>query len=189
MRRGGKLLERSYLEYLGNNYCPLQHIDCIKHTESYSMEIGSLAPNFSLKDQNGKTHTLEQYLGHWVFLFFYPQDDTPLCTTEACSVRDNWNEFKKLNVQVFGVSPDDEKSHTKFQEKFELPFLLLADPEKKALTKYEAWGEKNMYGKIVTGVKRSSVLINPEGKIAVWYKRVLVKSHIAKVLEDVRSLQ
>ncbi len=153
------------------------------------MQLGSLAPHFSLKDQNGKTHTLEQYRGQWVFLYFYPEDDTPGCTTEACSIRDNWAAFTKLGAQVFGVSPDTVDSHQNFQKKYELPFLLLADPDKKVLTAYKAWGEKNLYGKIVTGVKRSSVLIDPEGKIAVWYKRVLVKTHVAKVLEDLQKLQ
>lgn len=151
------------------------------------MQIGSPAPNFTLSDQNGQTHTLGQYRGKWVFLYFYPEDDTPLCTTEACSVRDNWAEFDRYGVQVFGISPDTVESHAQFQTKFDLPFTLLADPDKKVLTAYEAWGEKNLYGHLVTGVKRSSVLIDPQGNIAFWYPRVQVKKHIAKVLADLAS--
>lgn len=152
------------------------------------MKIGSPAPDFTLQDQNGTKHTLSEYRGQWVFLYFYPADDTPLCTTEACSIRDEWSEFSKKGVQVFGISPDDVESHHRFHQKYQLPFTLLADPTKKTMTAYEAWGEKNLYGRLVTGVRRSSVLINPEGNIAAWYPRVQVKKHVSKVLKDLAAL-
>lgn len=153
------------------------------------MQVGSLAPDFTLIDQNGHAHVLSNYRGQWVFLYFYPQDDTPLCTTEACSVRDNWAAFERQGVKVFGISPDSVESHALFQNKYHLPFTLLADPDKTVMTQYEAWGEKNLYGRLVTGVRRSSVLIDPTGHIAFWYPRVHVKKHVAKVLSDLATAQ
>jgi peroxiredoxin Q/BCP len=153
------------------------------------MQPGELAPDFSLPDQDGTIHTLSSYRGKWVLLYFYPQDDTPGCTAEACGIRDEWEKFQKQDVVVLGVSPDAVASHKAFQEKYKLPFTLLADPDKTVLTPYDAWGERNNFGKITQGVKRSSVLINPEGKIIKHYAQVTPESHAKIVLSNLHILQ
>ncbi len=152
------------------------------------MKIGSKAPLFSLQDQAGETHKLSAYLGQWVLLYFYPKDDTPGCTVEACSFRDNWPKFKRLKIKVFGVSGDSAKSHSKFVEKFELPFVLLSDPDRTMIDKYGALREKSMFGKKYMGIERMSVLVNPEGKIAKVYEKVKPETHVDEVLNDLKGL-
>ena len=146
------------------------------------------APHFCLVDQNDTKLCLKDYQGKWVLLYFYPKDDTPGCTVEACTFRDSWSEFEKYNTIVLGVSADSTKSHKKFEEKFSLPFPLLADPEKEVIKKYDVLKEKSMYGKTFLGIMRESFLINPEGKIEKEYKNVKPKIHAEEVLADLKEL-
>lgn len=148
------------------------------------MKNGTLAPDFSLPDQNGKKHRLHDYRGEWVLLYFYPKDMTPGCTAEACAVRDEWPQFEKLDVRVFGVSTDSVKSHEKFAEAYDLPFSLLADTEKKVVTAYGVWGKKKFMGREYLGTKRMSFLIDPKGKVAKIYETVKPREHAAEVLRD-----
>jgi peroxiredoxin Q/BCP len=148
------------------------------------IEEGKQAPAFTLKDAKGKTHKLADYAGRHVILYFYPRDDTPGCTKEACGFRDLLPAIRKHGAVVLGVSPDDASSHEKFARKYELPFPLLCDPGRKTMTKYGAYGEKMMYGKKTTGVIRSTVWIGPDGKVRKHWKRVAkAVDHPAKVLE------
>src|SRR5665213_479736 len=119
---------------------------------------GEKAPAFKAKDQNSSTVSLSNYKGKKVVLYFYPEDDTPTCTVEACNLRDNYKVLQKKGLVILGVSPDDEKKHKKFEEKYKLPFTLLADPEKKIIEKYGVWGEKNMYGRKYMGLLRTCLL-------------------------------
>lgn len=146
--------------------------------------VGTLAPEFELPDQTGQLHSLEDYRDHWVVLYFYPKDETPGCTTEACEFRDDIFEFRELNAQILGVSFDDVESHFKFAENHELPFPLLADTEGKAA---EAYGVKTrMFG--MTMAKRQTFLIDPAGNIAKHYESVKPDSHSQQVLTDLRTL-
>jgi len=149
------------------------------------MNLNELSPDFSLKDQNGKAHSLSEYKGKWVLLYFYPRDFTPGCTTEACGIRDNFDEYKKKGIVVLGVSSDSVESHKKFAAKHELPFTLLSDENKKVIKMYGVEKEKNIFGKKVMGVSRTSYLINPKGEIAKIYKNVKPPIHASQVLEDV----
>jgi len=143
---------------------------------------GDNAPDFSLADQNGAVHTLKQYAGKWVVLYFYPKDDTPGCTKEACSFRDNLGAVTKKGAVILGVSGDSTASHKKFATKYDLPFPLLADTEKAVINAYGVWKEKNMYGKKTMGVERSTFLIDPAGKIAAEWRKVKVDGHAEEVL-------
>jgi thioredoxin-dependent peroxiredoxin len=145
---------------------------------------GTLAPQFTLTDQDGRAHSLSQYLGKQVLLYFYPKDDTPGCTTEACTIRDNFTEFEKLGMVVLGVSKDDEKKHKKFQEKYSLPFTLLADTEGIVCQAYGVWQSKKFMGKEYMGIQRVSFLIDEEGKIKKVYETVKPAVHATEVLED-----
>jgi peroxiredoxin Q/BCP len=140
------------------------------------IKIGTKAKDFKLPDQNGKIHSLKEYLGNWVLLYFYPKDDTPGCTKEACSIRDDFHNFKKLKCKVLAVSADTIKSHKKFEEKHDLPFPILADTERKVLAMYDALGEKSMFGKKYVGILRKSYLIDPVGKIKKIYEKVKPES-------------
>jgi len=152
------------------------------------IEEGKKAPAFTLKDAEGRKHALRDYAGKDVVLYFYPRDDTPGCTKEACGFRDLWKDLKKQGVMVLGVSPDGEASHAKFAEKYELPFPLLCDPDKKVMEKYGAFGEKMMYGKKTKGVIRSTVWIGPDGVVRKHWKRVAkAADHPARVLEALRQ--
>lgn len=146
---------------------------------------GELAPDFALNDQNGTTVRLSDFKGKQVILYFYPKDDTPGCTKEACGFRDEYAKFTDNGTVILGVSPDDEKSHKKFVDKFELPFTLLADTDKTVCQAYDVWKEKNMYGRKSMGVVRTTFVIDPDGKIAKVFPNVKVDGHIAKVLESI----
>ncbi len=148
-----------------------------------TLSAGAAAPEFAAYDQNGKLHKLSDYRGQKVVLFFYPADDTPGCTAEACSLRDHYADLQARGLVLFGVSPDGVDSHRRFAEKYNLPFSLLADETKQILSAYGAWGEKNMYGKISMGVLRSTFLIDGEGKIMDIIKRVDTKAAAAQLLK------
>ena len=149
---------------------------------------GKKAPTFTLTDQDGKKVSLDDFAGKDLILYFYPKDDTPGCTKEACGFRDDWKTLEKLGVTVVGVSGDSAASHTKFRAKYRLPFPLLSDPSKKMMAAYGAYGEKTMYGKTVTGVVRSTVWIDPDGKVKKHWARVpKADEHPAKVLDAVKA--
>ncbi len=141
------------------------------------------APDFTLHDQDGIPVTLSKLKGTPVVLYFYPKDDTPGCTTEACNFRDARAEYEKAGARVLGISPDDVKSHRKFADKHGLNFTLLADPDKTAIHAYHVWKEKNMYGKKSMGVERTTFVIDREGVIRRIFPKVKVDGHAAKVLE------
>jgi peroxiredoxin Q/BCP len=147
------------------------------------LEVGTQAPNFKTIDQNGELVTLEQFKGKKVILYFYPKDDTPGCTKEACAFRDNFEKFKEINVEVLGVSVDDEKKHKKFAEKYNLPFRLLADTEKKIVQDYGVWGEKSLYGKKYMGTNRVTYLIDENGKIEKVFPKVKPETHAEELLQ------
>ncbi|RFM24572.1 MAG: thioredoxin-dependent thiol peroxidase [Candidatus Thermochlorobacter aerophilum] len=151
------------------------------------LEVGMQAPNFKTIDQNGEPVTLEQFRGKKVILYFYPKDDTPGCTKEACGFRDNFEKFKKINVEVLGVSVDDEKKHKKFAEKYNLPFRLLADTEKKIVQDYGVWGEKSLYGKKYMGTNRVTYLIDENGKIERVFPKVKPETHAEELLQILSS--
>jgi peroxiredoxin Q/BCP len=145
---------------------------------------GKKAPAFTLRDSNGKKVALSDFLGKNVIVYFYPKDDTPGCTKEACSFRDLWGKIKKHDAVILGISPDGETSHQKFMKKYKLPFTLLVDDDKKVMTRYGAFGEKVMYGKKTKGVIRSTVWIGPDGKVKKHWARVSnAAKHPEKVLE------
>lgn len=150
-------------------------------------EVGKNAPAFSLPDQDGKTHTLKDYIGKWVLLYFYPKDSTPGCTIEACTIRDQFQDFKKIKAEVLGVSTDSVKSHKRFMDAYELPFTLLSDEEKKMVTAYGVYGEKKMMGKTYMGTKRTSFLIDPNGTIRKIYEKVKPPVHAKEVLVDLKA--
>ena len=147
------------------------------------LKEGDKAPDFTSKDQDGKTVKLADFKGKRVVLYFYPKDDTPGCTKEACSFRDADDVYQKKGIKVFGVSTDDEKSHQKFISKFQLPFDLLADTDKDIVEKYGVWGEKSMYGKKYMGTIRKTFLIDEKGNIARIFDKVNVAEHADEVLE------
>lgn len=149
---------------------------------------GKAAPRFELDDGAGRRVSLADYAGKDVVLYFYPRDDTPGCTKEACGFRDSWKELQKLGVVVLGVSPDSGESHEKFRAKYRLPFPLLSDPDKTVMKKYGAFGEKVLYGKKTLGVIRSTVWIGPDGKVRKHWARVpKAETHPEKVLEALRE--
>jgi len=148
------------------------------------LEPGAKAPAFTLTDGDGKKVSLSSFAGHKVVVYFYPRDDTPGCTKEACQFNDALSQFEGLGIPVIGISPDKAASHVRFRDKYGLQFPLLSDPDHTVMEKYGAWGEKTMYGKPTTGVIRSTFLINEKGKVArAWYG-VKADGHAAKVLEE-----
>lgn len=140
------------------------------------------APDFELLDEYGNPHKLSDYRGKPVLLYFYPKDDTPGCTTEACEFRDDYDQYGKAGVVIVGVSPDSPKSHKKFKEKYNLPFTLLSDENHIVCELYEVWGKKSMYGKEYYGVLRTSFLIDGDGKLLEIFENVKPKGHSAQVL-------
>jgi peroxiredoxin Q/BCP len=133
---------------------------------------GRKAPEFTLTSDAGKSVSLSDYAGKNVVVYFYPEDDTPGCTAEACGLRDSWSDLKRLGAVVLGVSPDDTASHKAFIKKYKLPFTLLSDPDKSMMKTYQAWGKKVMFGKTITGTIRSTVWIGPDGKVKKHWRRV-----------------
>lgn len=153
-----------------------------------AIEEGKQAPPFTLEDAHGNQVALEDFRGKHVIVYFYPKDDTPGCTKEACGFRDLWAEIGNLGVVVVGISPDDGASHQKFAAKYRLPFMLLSDPEKAVMTGYGAYGEKTMYGKKSLGVIRSSVWIDADGKVKKHWRRVSrAEEHAAQVLAAIKE--
>ncbi len=149
-----------------------------------TIEQGKNAPAFTLQDQNGNEVALSDFKGRDVIIYFYPKDDTPGCTKQACGFRDLWADIEKTGVGVLGVSPDDTQSHTRFINKYDLPLTLLSDPDKTMMTEYDAYGEKMMYGKKTIGIIRSTVWIGADGKIKKhWRKVPNAATHAAKVLQ------
>lgn len=144
------------------------------------------APDFSLNDEEGKTHSLKEYVGSWLVLYFYPKDDTPGCTTQACSLRDSRDDIAELGAQVVGVSKDDASSHEKFKAKHTLNFTLLSDPEAKTINDYGAWGKK-MFGK--EGILRKTFIIDPQGQIQKVFGRANPIGHGEAVMEALKKLQ
>lgn len=151
------------------------------------VEEGKKAPDFILPDQNGKKVKLSDLKGKYVVLYFYPKDDTPGCTKEACNFRDSFPKFDKTDAVILGISPDSVASHKKFAEKYKLPFQLLADEDKKVVEKYGVWKEKSMYGKKYMGVERTTFIIDPEGKIKKIFPKVKVDNHHKEVLEALKD--
>lgn len=154
-----------------------------------ALTIGDPAPDFTLPDQRGTQHTLSQYRGQYVLVYFYPKDDTPGCTTEACMIRDSFQLFEQVPLKVFGISTDSVTSHEKFSAKYNLPFTLLSDTEKKAVTAYNVWGKKTFMGKEYMGTSRCSFLIDPAGKIVKIYEKVNPEKHAEEVLRDIAAVQ
>jgi peroxiredoxin Q/BCP len=153
-----------------------------------AIEEGKKAPAFTLKNADGEKVALKDFAGRHVIVYFYPRDDTPGCTKEACGFRDLWRDIQKLDAVVLGISPDGEAAHQKFAAKYDLPFPLLCDPDKKVMEKYGAWGEKMMYGKKTVGVIRSTVWVGPDGKVVKHWKKVAkAADHPAKVLEALQE--
>lgn len=152
-------------------------------------EVGKKAPAFTLNDQDGNKVKLGEQAGNWVVLYFYPKDDTPGCTTEACEFTDSIKKFDKLEAVVFGVSPDSVERHRKFADKYKLKVTLLSDPDHKIMEKYGAWGIKKMYGRESEGVIRSTFIIDPKGKVAHSWAKVKAAGHAEKVRETIAKLK
>ena len=152
-----------------------------------ALKPGDSAPDISLPDKDGQTHSLSDYRGKWVLVYFYPKDDTTGCTKEACGFRDAYAKVKKKGLVVLGISADDQKSHAKFASKYKLPFALLSDTDKKAIDAYGAWGKKKFMGREYMGIFRRSFLIDPKGKIFKIYEKVKPEIHAEEVLTDLRS--
>ena len=151
------------------------------------LEAGQPAPDFTLLDQNEKSVTLSQLKGKPVVVYFYPKDDTPGCTKEACGFRDLFAEYRKAGATILGISPDDTASHARFAKKFELPFSLLADVGAKVCGAYGVWKEKNMYGKKSMGVERTTVVIDAKGLVKKVFAKVKVDGHVDRVLETIKG--
>jgi len=147
------------------------------------LDVGTVAPDFTLETDSGERASLSDYRGRTVVLYFYPRDDTPGCTKEACSFRDAYDLFLEKGAVVLGVSPDKAAAHGKFRAKHSLPFRLLADPEKSALKAYGAWGEKKMYGRTVEGVLRSTYVIDGAGRIKAVFPKVKPEGHAGEILK------
>ena len=152
------------------------------------VEPGRKAPAFALPDQDGMIRRLRDYAGRPLILYFYPKDDTPGCTKEACGFRDAWDDIRALGAVIIGVSPDASASHRRFAEKYRLPFQLLSDPDRKVMEAYGAYGEKTLYGKKVTGVIRSTVWIGPDGRVRRHWARITdAGAHPGRVLAALRE--
>lgn len=150
-------------------------------------KLGQLAPDFKLPDAEGKEHSLADYRGRWILLYFYPKDDTKGCTTEAQGLRDAYPEFLKLKIKILGVSVDSAESHKKFAAKYNLPFTLLSDSNKEVVKRYGIWGKKKFMGREYEGTSRVSFVIDPEGKVARVYEKVIPEIHAQEVLGFIKS--
>ena len=154
-----------------------------------AIEIGKKAPAFKAMASGDKEISLKDYEGKWLVLYFYPKDNTSGCTKQACGFSESIKQFEKLDAEILGVSPDSVKSHDNFKEKHNLQFDLLSDPEKEIAARYDAYGEKSMYGRKYMGIIRSTYIIDPKGKIAAEYKKVKVSGHVEKVMKDLEELK
>ena len=152
-----------------------------------TLQVGDSAPDFTLPDQNGQRHSLKDYRGRWVVLYFYPKALTPGCTTQAKAIRDHMREFEGLNATVIGISGDEQKQLAKFTEKHELPFTLLGDTDREMLKAYGMWQPKKMFGHEFLGVPRATVIVNPEGKIAHVIKKASPKTHHEDVISYLKE--
>jgi peroxiredoxin Q/BCP len=153
-----------------------------------SLKVGDKAPSFKLKNQDGKIISLTELKGKPVVLYFYPKDDTPGCTKEACNFRDEFPMFGKMKAEIIGISTDSVESHKKFATKYNLPFNLLADEKKEVVEKYDVWKEKNMYGKKYMGIERTTFIIDANGKITKIFPKVKVDEHNNEVMEALKEL-
>jgi peroxiredoxin Q/BCP len=153
------------------------------------LKVGAKAPAFSLPNQDDETIKLGDFKGRWVVLYFYPKDDTPGCTIEACDFTEGIKGFEKLDAVVLGCSPDSTERHRKFIAKYKLKVTLLADPDHEVIERYGAWGEKNLYGKVSMGVIRSTVIIDPQQRVAHHYAKVSAKGHAEAVREKLKELR
>lgn len=151
------------------------------------VEEGKPAPDFELTSDSGETVRLSDLKGRAVVVYFYPRDDTPGCTAQACGIRDNYEAFGERGAVVLGISPDDESSHVKFKQKYGLPFTLLADPDHRVADQYGVWGERSMYGKTYMGIERSTFVIDSEGNVARVLRRVKPDTHAEQVLAALPS--
>lgn len=151
------------------------------------LKIGDKAPDFTLPDKNGGSISLSDFLGKTVVLYFYPKDNTPGCTRQACAFAAAYDDFKKSDIAVIGISRDSIDSHRKFAEKYNLPFILLSDPERRAIEAYGVWQEKKLYGKISFGVVRTTFIINKEGKIAKIMPKVKPDTNAAEILAELKN--
>ncbi len=152
------------------------------------LEPGQPAPVFTLPDQDGQPVSLEDLQGRPVVIYFYPKDDTPGCTTQACAIRDQWSQFQAAGAVVLGISPDDSDDHARFAAKYDLPHRLLADPERQVIGAYDAWGVRSMYGREFEGVIRSTVLVAPDGTVAAVWPKVKPATHADQVLAAIAEL-
>ncbi len=150
-----------------------------------TIQVGKKAPSFTLPGNDGKNHSLSDFLGKKVLLYFYPKDDTPGCTTEACAFRDSKEAYEKMGIEIIGVSADSVKKHQSFAQKYDLPFLLLADESKEVVNAYGVWGKKKFMGREYEGIFRQSFLIDEEGNIARIYEKVDPKVHAEEVLSHI----
>ncbi len=148
-----------------------------------TLSEGDKAPLFTLLNQAGEKASLKDFKGQKVVLYFYPEDDTPTCIIQACNLRDNFEDLKKYGIVLLGISPDDTVKHKKFTQKFELPFTLLADPEKKVINKYGVWGEKNLYGRKYMGLHRTTFLVDENGIIKKIFKKPRSANHTNEILK------
>jgi peroxiredoxin Q/BCP len=151
------------------------------------MEVGKRAPDFALLDQDSNKVSLKDFAGKKVVLYFYPKDNTSGCTREACNFRDDFPKFKKSEAVIIGISPDSVESHKKFADKYDLPFTLLSDEDKKVLAKYDVWKEKSMYGRKYMGVERTTYIIDESGKIKKIFNKVKVDGHNEEVIEALKD--
>ncbi len=158
-------------------------------TKNEMPKVGDKAPDFEALDQDGRKTTLKQFKGKMIVLYFYPRDNTPGCTKEACSLRDRYTRFKKKNIVILGISKDSQKAHLGFIEKYDLPFLLISDTDKKVQELYNVWQEKNMYGKKVMGTVRTTFIIGQDQKIVHVFNKVDCENHAEEVLEKLEELR
>lgn len=194
----------TFLAHIAGQFrSPCDHFSLVFHAlstgracECYSkrpmatkLKTGDVAPDFELLDQKGERRRLSDFRGRWVVLYFYPKDNTPGCTKEACGFRDLFPKFQRRKIAIIGISTDSVRSHEKFAEKYDLPFILLADEEKAVVRAYGAWGQKSFMGRTTMGTHRISFLVDPEGRIAKIYDRVKPETHAEEVLRDLEELR
>lgn len=152
-----------------------------------SLKEGMKAPSFKGLDERGETISLSDFKGKKLLLYFYPKDQTPTCTQQACNIRDHFSELKKLGIEIVGVSADSQKSHVRFKNKFQLPFALIADTELETIKAYDVWGQKQLFGRIYEGIVRTSFLIDENGRILRIFRVVDSKNHVGQIVEELQK--